>query len=63
MDSSSAKKFMEAPPRKNALGRPLKLDWREKGKVTSIKNQGSCGSCWSFATAAYAESKLIIEGR
>ena len=63
MDGNTAKKFMETPPAKVSSGMPLSLDWRAKGRVTSIKNQGSCGSCWSFATAAYAESKLIIEGR
>ena len=42
---------------------PSSLDWRNDGIITSIKNQGSCGACWSFATCAYAESKLIKDGQ
>ncbi|PIE76826.1 hypothetical protein CSA17_00155 [bacterium DOLJORAL78_65_58] len=39
---------------------PSRLDWRELGGVTSVKNQGSCGSCWAFAATAELESHIKI---
>ena len=45
-----------------SAGNPTSLDWRTKNVITPVKDQGSCGSCWTFATAAYGESRLIMKG-
>eukprot|EP00116_Pleurobrachia_bachei_P010957 sb/3471219/ len=35
--------------------------WREEGKVTPVKNQGSCGSCWTFGGTAAFEGHYAIK--
>ncbi len=41
---------------------PSSWDWRAHGKVTSVKNQGGCGACYTFAAIGNIESKMLIDG-
>ncbi|WOL19367.1 senescence-specific cysteine protease SAG39-like [Canna indica] len=34
---------------------PSSMDWRKRGAVTPIKDQGQCGCCWAFSAVAAME--------
>ena len=51
--------YFKYQPRVKVASLPSSYDLRQTNKLTPVRNQGSCGSCWAFATYGSLESFLL----
>mmetsp|Transcript_88388 Transcript_88388/g.205642 ORF Transcript_88388/g.205642 Transcript_88388/m.205642 type:complete len:294 (+) Transcript_88388:220-1101(+) len=59
--ATQGQRFVGVPRSSEALDLPAHVDWRERGVVSEVKNQGHCGSCWTFSTVGCLEAHMALK--